>query len=234
MKFLCALLLVISFKSYAQYPFEKYPVKSYDSVRMKIIYIDENHRKGLAKYKDFTIKLEEEKGLEGGKILLYKKGKLLNKVDGDFVRADAADFPVYIEDVNNDGKPDLIVETYGASAAGLASAQLYTTCFISKADNTFNVLQFESFYDKPQKEYQFDKNNYLIVGESLADYQNHAYWIFDLYKYKNGRLTNVSKKYNYPIAVPYLNKETFTATNKLPKKVLQHFSLKVPASGTQY
>lgn len=94
-------------------------------------------------------------------------------------------------------------------------------------------MELRSFYDKSQKEYEFNfDGNHLIIGESLAYYKGHDYWLFDLYTYKNGNFVNVSKKYNYPIAIPYLNKETFKVTNKIPQKDLDKLSLKFPGANS--
>lgn len=56
--------------------------------------------------------------------MLYYKNILVKKAIGYFVRVDAVSFPLYIEDINDDGRPDFIVKTYSEAAAGLASGIL--------------------------------------------------------------------------------------------------------------
>jgi hypothetical protein len=229
MKFIWILLVFVASKSYAQYTFEKYPAKKYDSVSFKTSDINDSTQMAVASYKNYTIKLIEVGGLDGGSILLYFKNKLIKKADGAFARITYATFPLYIEDINNDGRFDFIIATYYGGAAGLASSNIFTTFFSNKGNNRFSSVSYGSFYSGPQKEYQFNHDGkYEIIGQSLVRYKQHNYWLFDLYNYKNGKLVNVGKKYNYPIAVPYLNKETFKATNKIPQKQLQKLSLKQP------
>jgi hypothetical protein len=224
--------MLLAFKGYAQYPFEKFPVKKYDSVKFKAIgEFDDPDLVNIARYKNYTIRLIRDSTAHlGGKILLYYKGKLIKSATGDFGGVmREADFPLYIEDINSDGIPDFVFKTLNSTGTGLAGADVYYTCFIKKGTTDFRVVKFESFYDQSQKQYQFSKDgNPVIIGQSLAFYKRHAYWIFDLYQCKNDKLINVSKKYNYPIAVPYLNKEIFVPTYKIPKEDLERLAMKQP------
>jgi hypothetical protein len=229
MKYIFFILVLLTLKGYAQYPFEKFPVKKYDSVAFKLVGEDfDTTSVDYAHYKNYTIKLVRDKSAQlGGKILLYYKGKLIKTADGHFGMIRSADFPLYIEDVNGDGIPDFVFKTFNSAGTGLAGAHIYNTWFIKKSNNDFQTIQFQSFYDKPERQYKFDgKGNYITIGQSLTFYKRHSYWIFDLYQYKNGKLINVSEEYNYPVAVPYLDKETYTPTNKIPKKQLERLSLK--------
>jgi hypothetical protein len=229
MRYVCFCLLLLAFKGHAQYPFEKFPVKKYDSVKFKIIDVDDNHQMGVAQYENYTVKITETTELtDGGKISIYFKGKLIKSVNGDFIRVGAVYFPLYLEDIDDDGIPDFIIQCYSAGASGLASSHVYNTCFLKRGSQKFKVLRFESFYQHPQREYEFKPGKYAIIGQSLLYYKGHNYWLFDLYHYKNGKLVNVSKQYNYPIAVPYLNKETFTPTTKISRRELERLSSKEP------
>jgi len=232
MKYICAFLLLLTFNGYAQYPFEKFPVKKCDSVAFKAIgEFDDPALVNIVHYKNYTIKLINDSTVAlGGKILLYYKGKLIKTAEGDFGGVmREADFPLYIEDINGDGIPDFFFKTWNSGGTGLASEHVYYTCFIKKDNAKFQVLKFESFYDQSQKQYQIGKDgNYVIIGRSLAYYKGHSYWIFDLYQCKSDKLVNVSRKYDYPVAIPYLNKETFIPTDKIPKPDLERLSMKQP------
>src|ERR1700744_82729 len=170
MKYICVFLILLTLKGYAQYPFEKFPVKKYDSVKFKTTgEFDDPTLVNIAHYKNYTIKLIRDTSvLLGGKILLYYKGKLIKSADGDFGGVmRAADFPLYLEDINGDGIPDIVFKTWNSGAAGLASSHTYYTCFIKKANTNFQVLNFESFYDRSERQYDFDNSgSYLIIGQS--------------------------------------------------------------------
>jgi len=210
MKLVCALLLLVSLKGFAQYLFEKYSVKKYDSVSFKVVDVNDSTQIAIAKYKSYTVKLlegnpEDPNGIDGGTILLYFKNKLIKKVNGDFSRITYVIKTLYVEDIDNNGKPDFKIETYYGGCTGLACSRI-SSIFLLNNGHHFQSIDFESFYNFPQKEYEFDHDgNYEIVGQSLAYYKGHNYWLFDLYNCKNGKLVNVSKKYGYPIAVPYLD-----------------------------
>ena len=218
----CALLLLIPLRSFAQYPFEIYPAKKYDLVSFKIIKVIGATQMAVANYISYTIKLVE--GRFDGSILLYFKKKLIKKINGDFESFIQLTFPLYIEDVNGDGKFDLIIDSNGGGS-GLASSNISSTYLANEGYNHFRATIYPGFYRKPQKEYDFNHDGNCNNRPSLAYYKGHNYWLFDLYTYKTGKLINISKKYNHPIAVPYLYKETFEATNKIPKKDLQKLSL---------
>lgn len=237
MKFLCALLLLVSVKGFAQYPFEKYASKKYDSVLFKTISVNGSTNVFVAKYKGYRIELLELRLKDSSNLLLYYKNKLIQKIKGDdflspYIQENQ---PLYISDINGDGLVDFKFASANIGASGLASYRIFMFYLFNRGKNKFSLISFGDFFDGSRegygspKEYQFQTGGkYEIIGQSLAHYKDHNYWLFDLYNYKNGRLVNVSKKYNYPIAVPYLFKETYKVTNKIPKKQLEQLSLKVP------
>ncbi|MBS1533071.1 MAG: hypothetical protein JSU01_22410 [Bacteroidetes bacterium] len=181
----------------------------------------------VARYKNYTVKLVDGTLDDGGIIELYFKNRLIKKLDGDFVNMTYITDFLYVEDVDNDGRPDFIIYTYPGGCGGLACSNIYTTYLINSGEDNFQAISYAGFYYRPQKEYAFN-GRYKIIGESLATYKGHNYWLFDLYIVKNGKLVNVSKQYGYPIAVPFLYNQTFKQTHKIPKDQLARLSLKEP------
>lgn len=227
MKLLCAIILLLSAKCFAQYPFEKFPTKKYDSIKFIRGELNDSTETATAHYKNYTVKLIDGTLDNGGTIELFFKNKLIKKLSGDFVNMTYITDFLYVEDINNDGRLDFIINTYCGGCAGLACSNMYTTFLINKGTANFHVISYAGFYDKPQKEYVFN-NSYKIIGQSLASFKGHNYWLFDLYEFSSGRLVNVSKKYGYPIAVPYLDNQTFKPTKKISKAQLERLSLQKP------
>jgi hypothetical protein len=231
MKFLCVILLFVSAKCFAQYPFEKYPVKKCDSIKFKVTDLEtdsSNTSIATADYKDYKIKILEGHTLkDDSNILLYFKGKLIKKITAFHLGMMEEPFPLYIYQRN--GKTDFLISYFNGDGTGLASARVCKLYLLNIHENLFKAVSFMDFYSNPGRQYGFDSSgNYEIVCQSLAEYKGHNYWLFDLYDFHDDRLVNVSKKHEYPIAVPYLFKETFKPTNKIPKKELYRLSAKLP------
>ncbi|MFI5162665.1 MAG: hypothetical protein ACHQHN_15405 [Sphingobacteriales bacterium] len=227
MRLSCLILLLLSAKCFAQYPFEKNRVKKYDSIKFVKSKINDSNEMAIAHYKNYTIKLVDGTLDNGGAVELYLKNKLIKKFNGYFVNMTYITDFLYVEDIDNDGRPDFIINTYNGACGGLACSNIYTTYLMNKGKGNFRIISYEGFYNKPQKEYLFN-GAYRVIGQSLATYKGHNYWLFDLYDIKNSKLINVSKQHGYPVAVPYLYNQTFKPTHKISKGQLAKLSLPQP------
>ena len=83
------------------------------------------------------------------------------------------------------------------------------------------------FFENKERDLNGD-GIFEIIGQSYLSYKNHAYWVFDLYNYKNGQLVNVSRKFNYPVLVQYLYNENYQITNNITRNKMKQFAVKLP------
>jgi hypothetical protein len=227
MKFLCAILLFVSAKCFAQYPFEKYPKLKYDSVLLKRIARTEKSNVFIANYKDYKIELLELPLKDSTNLLIYRKKKLIQKIKSDIFLYPYLDEMLYVADIDGNGLIDFKFTSGNVGASGLASSRIFKFYLFNKGGGRFTPVILGDFFSYKERQLLPGKG-YAIIGQSLAEYKGHNYWLFDLYEYKNHKIVNVSKQYGYPIAVPFLYNETFKPTNKIPKKELKRLSLKVP------
>jgi hypothetical protein len=197
-------------------------------VSFNTITINDSNHVFVARYKRYTIKLLDTRLKEGSNLLLYHNNTLIKKVNcnSDFFSTYLLP-TLYISDVNGDGRVDFKLITWNVGAAGLASSRAYVFYLFNKGNNRFSLISYADFFFYNERQFARD-GKYEIIGQTLANYKEHSYWLFDLYSYKNGKLINVSSKYGYPIAVPYLYNETFKPTIKIPKADLHRLSLKLP------
>jgi len=225
MKFILALLLFISMNSYAQYPFEKYPAIKYDTAVFKIIEgKGEYTNVAVARYKNYRVELLESRLKDSCNLLLYFKDRLIKKINGDDFVSTYLDGPLQIADIDGDGKFDFKINIWNVGAAGLASSRESKIYLFNKGDNKFSKTEILDFFPHMERDIN-KKGKYEIIAQSLAEYKKHNYWIFNLYQYKNGKLINVSRKFGYPIAVPFLFKDTYKVTHRIPKKEMKRLSL---------
>ena len=230
MRLLCLILLLLSAKCFAQYPFEKLPVRKFDSVTFKVHYTKDSTQIAVARYGDYKFEIFERRLNGGSNIILYSKGRVIKRIKGIFSMANCVlqtMAPLYTYTEN--GKTNFIISYGNEVGTGLAGSRVAKVYLIEKENKSFVATSFGDFWERPFNQYALSQNGtYQIVAQELVEYKGHNYWLFDLYNFFDGKLLNVSSKYGYPIAVPYLLKETFKPTNKIPKKELRKLSLKLP------
>lgn len=226
MRLLCLILLFVSAKCFAQYPFEKLPVRKVDSVPFHIAKLKgKSSYIAVARYKTYRVEVLEDTLQDGSNILLFHNNKLVKRAKDSTHWIPMPLYPLYI--YHNEDRINFLV-AYHNDGNGLAAYHICKVYLSNVSRNNYQVMSYLDFYQKPSCQYQFSENSsYEIVCQSLAEYKGHNYWLFDLYNVENGQLVNVSRKYGYPIAVPYLLKETFTPTNKILKSELSKLSLKL-------
>jgi len=224
-------LILICAKCFAQYPFEKLQARKVDSVPFKVFAFKNNPASiAVAQYQNYKVKLLGNPLKDGSNVLLYFQGKLIKKAVAVFrfdngVLAELSQLYVYSQ---NDEKVFFIYYP-NMDGSGLAGSLIGRLYLAGNSDNIFKVIRFGDFYNKPKFQYAFKSDStFEIVVKSYKIYGNDAYWLFDLYNIINGKLVNVSARYGYPIAVPYLYKESFKPTHKIANKDLQRLSLHLP------
>lgn len=237
-KLICVLLLLLSVKSYAQYPFEKYPAIKYDSVSIVNHGTEYHkgflttHKKGfrrIATYKSYKLVFlcDSDTLQDGTNALLYHNGRIIKhmklevSIDDDWFQT-----PLFIGDIDGNGLPDFKI-IIGNNGNGFAASYETKVYLLNQGNDKFKLISFMDLFENTERDFDHD-GSYNIIGEEYRAYREHAYLIFNLYKFKHGKLINVSKKYNYPIAVPYLYTETYKATNKIPRRVMKKFLFAQP------
>ncbi len=231
---ICAILLLISIKSIAQYPFEKNKAITYTKVIFKQgATKKDSARMFFANYKSYRLELTGKWlniNEDRSKFLLFYKNKLI-KTGWSYID-DSMLYqlePLYIADINGDGLPDFKVAAIN-DGSGLAGSRVIKIFLFAQDKKHFKMISFGDFYGHSNKEYDFNHDgNYEILGQNYVSYKNHAYWSFDLYNYINGTLVNVSSKYGYPIITPFLySKIDYNVTKRISKNRMKQFSLKLP------
>jgi hypothetical protein len=230
MKLIFVLLLLCSLKSFAQYPFEKYPALKYTKVPFRIIHQKNgNTNVAVATYLGYRFEMLEKSLTDSTNLLVYFKNSLIKKVVSDFTTTLSIAEPLYVGDINGDGLPDFKI-VYQNDGSGLAGSLVTKLYLFNTCNNHFKRISFCDFYCKSKNEYDFNGDgNYEILGQNYISYKNHSYWGFDLYNYRAGKFVNVSKKYNYPIMVRFLAaKESFKIANTISRATMKTFSLELP------
>ncbi|GAB3925859.1 hypothetical protein [Mucilaginibacter myungsuensis] len=229
-----ALFLFFFTGIFAQYPIEKYPAIKYDTVNIKH---GEDKRAegftGIARYKDYEIKFLGSQLSDSSNILLYHKGRVIKKIK---LEVDIANIfltsPIFIADIDGNGLLDFKIDMPNDGSGNAANYETKIYLF-NKGSNRFDAFSFYDLFSNLERDIDHD-GSYEIIGQVYHRYRGHAYYVFDLYSYRKGKLSNVSSKFSYPIAVQYLWEPTYIKTNKIPTKVLKKLSAKNPTYLTWY
>lgn len=237
------IVVLLTNLSFAQFPFEKYPVQSY------------------TKYNKWTIKEEEERFTKKLSIpKFYKNGDTLTIEitsfetgnDSSFVKLfrnnnltqtffESATFSLtgssdilYKADINGDHLLDL--KLYAPQPGnGIALMNNVVFFLFQNKDETFTKIAFSDMFDYGEDSFNYRKerdfdgdHNYEIITMSLLIHGDHSYWKYDLYNYKDGKLVNVSLKNKYPILIQYLFRPNFKITNKISPQDMKGYLDELP------
>lgn len=237
---LLILFFLISFTSHGQYPFEKYPSIKYKLYRnWKTSLRNDKEEKveftlsipGFFDKKDsLTILLTSfTNKWDSSYITLLRNGKQLQRFfEPMFFNELNILEPLRLADINGDKLQDLklIFPYMGNGTASLIMRVIYL--FQGKSERFIKI----SYLDKtdgnwPERDFNND-GNYEIVTMSLANYQNHSYWVFNLFNFKNNDLVNSNDKYNYPILIQYLRRDNYKITDKISRLKMKEFGQQKP------
>lgn len=135
---------------------------------------------------------------------------------------------IKVIDINSDGLKDIkIIENYMGN--GTASLNIRIIYLIQKSNRKFERISFDDKEGENTLERDFDSDgNYEIITKTLETFENHSYWIFNLYNYKKSGLVNVNMKSNYPIMVQFLDRNNHLITNKISREKMKKFTLNFP------
>ena len=135
---------------------------------------------------------------------------------------------VYCADINGDSLLDFkILCNYGG--CGIASLNTRVIYLFQQKNNTFKKVSYLDMAPERGFERDFDGDgNYEILTMSLDSYQDHSYWTYNLYNYKDGKFVCVNDKFNYPIMIQYLFRQNYAITDKISKEKMKAFAKKTP------
>lgn len=233
--FVTLIISLLSFTAFAAYPFEKYPAPKYTlyTPQGKHIVTDATYKttfsytdnKGVA-VKIIFGGMDEEHDTMG--IRIYRNSKLVQQIE-DSARFSPFFNPtkIYVGDLNNDGLQDIKMMIPNISGCGLAGDIVTKIYFIQKPGGTYSKYMFSDFSDHMERDFDGD-GKFEIIGRDHDYYQEHSYWVFDLYSFDKGHLVNVSRKYNYPIMIQHLYKTNHVVTNKISAAKMREFSRSLP------
>jgi len=232
--FAFAFLMLFILKGYAQYPFEKFPAIKYDSAEIINHGKTYNHGfyitrskgfKRIASYKNYKLVFLSDSDIlkDGTNALLYHKNHIIKRMCFDNTWLEQH---VYIADIDGNGLPDfkIIVDNDGNGFAADYETKVY---LFNEGNDVFKLIAFTDLFSNIERDFNHD-GNYEIIGQEYRRYKEHAYFIFNLYNFKNGKFVNVSHNYNYPIAIKYLYGRNFITANNMPRGIMKKFTFKKP------
>ncbi|WP_416438335.1 hypothetical protein [Phnomibacter sp. MR] len=234
-RFLFLFYLTATLTVYGQYPFDKFPAIKYKEYNTwKQNFKSPNKVENsltvtkFFKSKDsLTIKITyPTTSWDSSFISIYRNSKQLQTF---FEPLGFKPFePVRLADFNGDHLTDikLILPYMGNGTAALNVRVVY---LLQQKDGSFTKV---SFFDKmaknrPERDLNGD-GNYEIITMTLMGYQNHSYWLFNLFNFKNIDLISVNNQHNYPILIQFLYRDNYKITNKMTQQKMKEYAHKKP------
>ena len=242
--FILFLLAICTTHCLAQYPFEQYPALKWNRVGgwkeyNRLQYEGKIHwTKSLRDFYEngdsLTIQVAtivEDKAYSLIRLFRNKKQQQIMQEK----HAIAANFgylidSIYYADVNGDSLIDLkLFAWYGGN--GIASMNMRVIYLFQQPDHSFIKV---SYLDKePPTERDFNNDgNYEIITMTLNYHENHSYWTFNLYNFKDNTFQSVNSLYDYPIMIQFLYRPNYQITHKLTRGQMRMYSEKEPIDFT--
>lgn len=236
------MFFVSSLSVFGQYPFEQYPAIQYKgyahwkfwrSKKSDRIYFKKVLPDFFGNHDTLKIQLSGlETDFEGSLsyITISHNGNLLKKVNIKAYFPQIGVDSVFIADINGDSLQDVkIVIPHPSTGFGCNCWVVY---LFQQPDHNFTIISFhDDIYPFAHNRLEHDLDgdgNFEIITQTLVGYEKHSYWVFNLFQYSNGKLINVNSKYNYPIMVQLLYRENYNITQKISRKNMKKFTLKIP------
>lgn len=236
-RFLFSLCLTMTLTAFGQYPFEKFPAIKYKE------YDKWKQNDNLKSQNKVENSLTVPKFFEGKDSLTIKITSLTTSWDSSFITVYRSNKqlkaffeplgfepvePVRLADFNGDHLTDikLILPYMGNGTAALNVRVVY---LLQHKDGSFTKVSYFDKMDRNRPERDFNGDgNYEIITMTLMGYQNHSYWLFNLFNFKNNDLVNVNDKYSYPILIQFLYRDNYKITNKMSRQKMKEFAHKKP------
>jgi hypothetical protein len=233
-------MILISGILTGQEPFEKYPQILYKEYKgWKLYDKTEKERKihhtitipNFFKNKDsITIQLTSFTDKRDSSYLrIYRNKRQIERFFEPMSFSDINIFePIRIADINGDSLFDLklLIPYMGC---GIASLNVRVIYLFQNPESNFTKISFDDKMNnnRPERDFDGDKN-YEILTMTLTSYENHSYWLYNIYDFNLNGLINVNVKDDYPIMIQFLNRENFQITDKISRQKMKDFALPLP------
>jgi hypothetical protein len=112
---------------------------------------------------------------------------------------------------------------------GLAALNERVIYLFQRSDGLFTKVSFMDKMGVHMTERDFDNdNNFEILTMTLNGYENHSYWTFNIYNFKNGELINQNERFDYPIMIQFLFRDNYKVTDKISPQKMKTFGVEKP------
>ena len=232
-------LLFLNLHTLAQYPFEKYPAVRYAEYKHWAFTYSEKRNamvahmfiRGFFKNGDnLHIESYTLDRADTSYICLYRNKKLIRKIFESMymIRRNISDEPLRVADINGDSLKDIKLNV-PYNGCGIAAMNCRTIYLFQDSAKGFRKISFMDKIAENRSERDIDGDgNFEIITMTLQGHGDHNYWLFNLYNYKRGKLVNENHKAEYPIMVQLLYRRNYKVTNKLSRKQIQRYEMKLP------
>lgn len=177
-----------------------------------------------------TIQITTYEQKDSSFIRIFRNNTLIKKVFEPiyFNDLNISTEAVKVADINGDSLKDIkLIAWYMGN--GTASMNVRTIYFFQNQKEHFTKISFDDKIGDGRPERDIDGDgNYEIITMTLQGYENHNYWLFNLFSYNNDNLVNVNSKDNYPILIQLLNRENYSITDKVSKDKMKQLTLTLP------
>jgi len=233
-------LLMLTLKSFGQFPFEKYPAPHYQTYKGWKAYgkPDKGNQtqfflsisKFFNKKDSLTLLLTSfDDKWDSSYITILRNGKSLQRFfEPMFFNDVNLSESVMVADINGDKLQDLkLIIPYMDNGLGWNTRVIYL--FQLKNKSFLKISYLDNMAGENRQERDFDGDgNYEIITMTLVSYLSHSYLSFNLFNYKNNDFINVNNKQNYPILIQFLYKDNFKVTHIMSRQKMKEFEQTKP------
>lgn len=148
------------------------------------------------------------------RVSIFRSGKLLKEFYEE-CNIWYMELTAYAGDLDKNGKTDIkfVINGGGNGLAG----ELFYKFYLFNDGRNFSVVDFIDF--DQGLEYDMDADGvFEILSCQHKFYNNHSYWIYNVYNYRKGKLVNTSGKYGYPLWTRHLNNTNKVIARNIPYK----------------
>lgn len=225
------MLFFICLPVLGQYPYERYPALSYQTLPWTIQKAGEAAFTGVIQFQDYRLEFYTQRLADSSNVLVFRQGHKIGAYREPDMLPQMFRQPVQVADIDRNGLQDLKVTLASLGASPLAAAASRKIYFFNEGKG-FKKISFSDLSQGPERDFNGD-GNYEIITKELVSYQHHSYWKFDIYGYQAGTFLNKSRAFRYPIFIRFLNRPNFKVTQDIPPAKARFFISASPPEFSQ-
>lgn len=216
-----------------QYPFEKYPTVKFTEYKDWKVYNKTDKIDFTLTIPNFfpnrdslTIQLTSfDAKWDSSYIRIFRNKKQIQKTFEPmfFTDMNVPHTSIRTLDVNGDNQTDikLLIPYMGNGLAALNERVIY---LFQKSDGLFTKISYMDKMGVHITERDFDNDKkFEILTMTLKGHENHNYWTFNVYNFKDGELVNQNERFEYPIMIQFLFKDNHKVTDKISAQKMKTF-----------